>query len=48
VQLVEDRASLRRRRREQQRWFGWNAHTVLRARQISSDGHFFAHSALDV
>jgi hypothetical protein len=38
--LLEDRAALRRRRREDQ----WGSR---RARQISSLGHFFAHSAFE-
>ena len=38
AQLLEDRASLRRRRRERQ--------DVLRAAQISSEGHFRAQSAV--
>ena len=43
-ELVEDHAPLRARRRQEQRLDGVRAHR-LRAFQISSHGHFFAHSA---
>ena len=41
-ELLEDRPALRRRRGEDER----AAHARLRAAQISSEGHFFAHSAV--
>ena len=47
AELLEDVATLWRRRREQQRRRGRCAHPRLRARQISSHGHFFAHSAFE-
>ena len=45
VQLLEDRPPLRRDRRQHDRRSRRNAHPRLRAFQISSAGHFRAHSA---
>ena len=42
VELLEDRPALRRRRGEDER----RRHPRLRAAQISSQGHFLAHSAV--
>jgi len=44
VELLEDRSALWGDRSEEQRRRRRDAHAVLRARQISSHGHFRAHS----
>ena len=46
AELRQDRAPLRRRRREDERRCRCSAHAILRATQISSHGHCRAHSAV--